>query len=97
MQARKSLFILAICVLGAAPAFAADSAIGRISYIYPDGHHIILDSRDEYTLAPNVDGSKLQVARFVRLSLSNGQVTQVSPGPASLAGTWTDAAAAALS
>ena len=94
MQARKSLCILAALVApGATPAFSADSAMGRISYIYPDGHHIILDSRDEYTLASNIDASRLGVAQFVRLSLSGGQVTQVSPGPASLAGSWTGAAA----
>ena len=96
MQARKSLLVLAILAgLGAVPAVAADSAIGRITYIYPHGHHIILDSRDDYTLASNIDASKLEVARFVRLSLRDGQVTHVSPGPAALAGTWTDAAAAA--
>jgi hypothetical protein len=94
MQARKSLFLFAALIaLGTTPAFSADSAMGRITYVYPDGHHIILDSRDEYTLASGVDASRLGVAQFVRLSLSGGQVTQVSPGPASLAGYWTGATA----
>lgn len=95
MPARKSLLVFAVVsVLGTVPAFAAGSAIGRITYIYPDGHHILLDSRHEYTLASSVDASKLAVAQFVRLSLNGDQVTQVSPGPPALAGTWTDSAAA---
>lgn len=95
MQARKILPALtALMLLGTGAAWSDDSAIGRITYIYPSGHRIILDSRAEYTLAPNIDGSKLGVAEFVRLSLSGGQVTQVSPGPPSLAGYWTDSAAA---
>lgn len=95
MHSRKLLpAFAALMILGAIPAWSADSAIGRITYIYPDGHHILLDSRDEYTLAPNIDASKLGVAEFVRLSLAGGQVTQVSPGPPAQAGYWTDAAAA---
>jgi hypothetical protein len=95
MQARKLLPALAaLMLLGTGAAWSADSAIGRITYIYPSGHRIILDSHDEYTLAPNIDASKLGVAEFVQLSLSGEKVTQVSPGPPSLAGYWTDAAAA---
>lgn len=94
MQARKSLSLLAaLAVLGATPAFAADIAMGRITYIYPDGHHITLDDRDEYTLAANIDASRLGMRQFVRLDLNDGEVTKVSPGPAALAGYyWTGAA-----
>jgi hypothetical protein len=86
MQVKKLLpSLAAVVLLGTSPAWSADSAIGRITYIYPDGHRIILDSHDEYTLAPNIDASKLGVAEFVRLVLAGGQVTQVSPGPLSMA------------
>lgn len=57
----------------------------------------MLDSRDDYNLAPNVDARDLAVARFVRLGLArrNGQevVTRVSPGPPALAGYWVGKAA----
>jgi hypothetical protein len=91
MQARKSLSVMAaLVVLGATPAFSADSAMGRITYIHPDRHHIILDNRDEYTLAATVDVSRVGVAAFVLLNLNGGEVTQVSPAPAALAGYyWT--------
>lgn len=93
MQAKTLLpSVLALAVMGAAPAWSADTAIGRISYIYPGSHRIVLDSQDEYDIAPNVDQNSLAVAKFVRLSLAarDGKtvVTKVSPGPASLAGTW---------
>jgi hypothetical protein len=79
--------------MGASPAWSADSAMGRITYIYPDGHRIILESRNEFALASNIDVSKIGVAQFVRVRLSGGQVTQISPGPAALAGYWTGASA----
>jgi hypothetical protein len=95
MQARKLLpSLTALMFLGTSAAWSAESATGRITYIYPNGHRIILDSRDEYTLAPNIDASKFGVAEFVELSLSGGQVTHISLGPAALAAYWTDAAAA---
>ena len=95
MQTRKLLpAIAALTLLGAGAAWSADSAIGRITYIYPGGHRIILDSNAEYTLAPSIDASKLNVAQFVRLGLSGRTVTTVSAGPAALAGTWTGAASA---
>jgi hypothetical protein len=93
MQAKKLITsVLALAVIGSAPAWSAESAIGRITYIYSDGHRIILDSQDEYDVAPSVDPSKLAVAKFVRVSLANQNghevVTSVSPGPAALAGDW---------
>jgi hypothetical protein len=79
----------ALMVLGLAPAMAAGPVLGRISYIYPDGHRLILDGQKEYNLAPGVDVSRLGVAEFVQLTLGgNNMVTAVSPGPASLAGSW---------
>jgi len=93
MQAKKLLpSMLALALAGTAPAWSADTAIGRISYIYPGSHRIILDSQDEYDIAPNVDPNALAVARFVRLNLAvtagRTVVTRVSPGPAALAASW---------
>ena len=44
----KNLFLsaAALVLAGAGPALAAD-VLGRISYIYPDGHRLILDSQKE--------------------------------------------------
>ena len=87
----KNLFLsaAALVLAGAGPALAAD-VLGRISYIYPDGHRLILDSQKEYAIAPGVDMSKHGVAEFVRLTVgANNEVTAIAPGPANLAGTWT--------
>ena len=89
MQMKKTLFAAAaIALLGAAPAYAAD-AIGRISFIYPDGHRLILDSQQTYAVAPGVNMGNVGVAEFVRLSLSGDTVTAISPGPPDLSGYWT--------
>ena len=89
---KNSLFAFAaFALLGTSPAWSADSALGRITYIYPEGHRIVLDSRAEYDLAANVDMSRHGVAEFVRLTISGGKATQISPGPASLAGYWAGA------
>lgn len=93
MQAKK-LFpaIAALVLMGAAPAWSANIAICRISYVYPDGHRIILDAQDEYDIGPGVDANAPAVAKFVKLNLTTRDgkpvVTQVSPGPAVLAGYW---------
>jgi hypothetical protein len=93
MQAKTILpAIAALALVGATPAWSAQTAIGRISYIYPDGHRIILDAQDEYDIGPGVDANSLAVAKFVKLRLDTKDgrpvVTQVSPGPAALAGYW---------
>lgn len=90
MQMKNALLsAAALIVLGAAAAMAAGPVLGRISYIYPDGHHLILDGQKEYTLAPGVDSSRLGVAEFVQLTLgANNVVTAVSPGPADQAAYW---------
>jgi hypothetical protein len=92
MQTRKALLIAAAAtLLSAVPALAADT-LGRISYIYPDGHRLILDAGKTYTLAPSVDTKSIGVAEFVRLTLGpDGRVTSISPGPPALAGYWTGA------
>jgi len=79
----------ALVLLSAVPAFAAGSAIGRISYLAPDGKMLILDAQKEYTIAPGVDLSKHGVAEFVRLTLgANDEVTAIGPGPADQAAYW---------
>jgi hypothetical protein len=90
MQMKKPLLVIAAAaMLGAVPAHAADSALGRISYIYPDGHRLILDADKTYSLAPGVNTHAIGVAEFVRLSLGSGDtVTAISPGPPELAGSW---------
>ena len=93
MQAKKIIpAIFALALAGATPAWSADIAIGRISYIYPDGHRIILDAQDEYDIGPGVDPGSLAVAKFVKLSLATRDgkpvITHLSPGPAALAGSW---------
>ena len=90
MQMKKTfLAAAAIALLGTLPASAADSALGRISYIYPNGHRLILDSQSEFTLAPSVNTGRIGVAQFVRLGLGpDGMVTSISPGPPELAGYW---------
>ena len=90
MEMKKLLFAAAALVtLGAFPASAADSALGRISYIYPNGHRLILDSENNFSLAPSVSTKTIGVAEFVRLSLGpNDMVTAISPGPPELAATW---------
>ena len=78
-----------LVLLGTAPTLAADPVLGRISYIYPDGHHLILDGQKEYAIAPGVDLSRHGVAEFVRLTVgANNQVTAISPGPANQAAYW---------
>jgi len=91
MQTKNALLIAvaAAAIFGAVPASAADSVLGRISYIYPDGHRLILDAQKTYALAPSVDGNAIGVAEFVRLSLGSGdRVTAISPGPPELAAYW---------
>jgi hypothetical protein len=91
MQMRKLLFAAAaLAALGAVPAYAADS-LGRISYIYPDGHRLILDSERTYSVAPSVNMKGVGVAEFVRLGLAGDTVTSISPGPPALAAYWTSA------
>lgn len=76
--------------LSLAPAFAANSVVGRVSYVYPNGHRLILDSQREFDLAPNVDMGNHGVAEFVRLTLGfDGRVTGISPGPEGQAAYWT--------
>jgi len=91
MQTKRLLFVVATVVaLGAVPAAAADSVLGRISYIYPDGNRLILDSQKTYTLAPGAKTAAIGVAEFVRLNVGdNKTVTSISPGPPELAGYWT--------
>jgi hypothetical protein len=91
MQMKNALLIAvaAAAMLGAVPASAAESALGRISYIYPDGHRLILDAQKTYALAPGVDSKAIGAAEFVRLSLGSGDmVTAISPGPPELAAYW---------
>jgi len=91
MQMKKSfLIVAAAALLGAAsPAFTAGSAMGRISYIYPDGHRLILDAEKTYSLAPSVNTKAVGVAEFVNLTLGpNDVVTTISPGPPDLAAYW---------
>lgn len=40
-----------LILLTAVSAIAADAAIGRITYIYPNGQHLILDGEREYSSA----------------------------------------------
>jgi hypothetical protein len=89
MQAKKwFLSLTALLLVGTGPAWSA-TAVGRITYIYPDGHRFILNSGSEYTLGPNVSASSLAVAELVRVESKTrgGQAiaTSVSPGPASAA------------
>jgi hypothetical protein len=91
MQMKNALLVAvaAAAIFGAVPASAADTALGRISYIYPDGHRLILDAQKTYTLAPGVNSKAIGVAEFVRLSLGSGNtVTAISPGPPELAAYW---------
>lgn len=90
MQMKNAILsVAALIVLGAAPVMAAGPVLGRISYIYPDGHHLILDGQKDYTLASGVDSSHLGIAEFVQLTVgANNVVTAVSPGPAAQAGNW---------
>jgi hypothetical protein len=91
MEVPMRKFVLAaaaLAMLGATPAFAAD-AIGRISYLAPDGKMLILDGQKEYNIASGVDVSKHGAAEFVRLTLgANDEVTAIGPGPAAQAGYW---------
>jgi len=78
-----------VAVLGFSPAWSADPVYGRITYVYPDGRHFILDGRKKYELAADVDPSSIGMARFVALLFGAGnEVTRVAPLPASLAGPW---------
>jgi len=91
MQMKRAFLMgAAIALLGAiAPASAAGSAMGRISYIYPDGHRLILDAEKTHSLAPSVNTRTIGVAEFVNLTVGpNGVVTAISPGPPDLAAYW---------
>ena len=90
MSINKFFSAVGLLTILAMPSWSATSpTVGRITYIYPDNHRIILNSEYDYDLGSAVDGSKLKVAQLVRLTLSNekGQraVTQVGPGPLSAA------------
>lgn len=79
----------ALVLASAVPAFAAGSAIGRISYLASDGKMLILDAQKEYNIASGVDVSKHGAAEFVRLTLgASDEVTAIGPGPASQAAYW---------
>ena len=90
MQMRNLLWsAAALVLLSAAPTSAAGSTLGRITYIYPDGRHLILDGDKEYALAPDVNRQPIGVAEFVRLTLGpNNEVTHITSGPANLAAYW---------
>lgn len=79
----------ALVFLATAPSMAAGPVLGRISYIYPDGRHLILDGQKEYAIAGNMDMGRHGVAEFVQLTLGpDNQVTAIKPGPANLAAYW---------
>lgn len=50
-------------------AWADQSVVGRITYIYPDHHRIILDSNYVYELAFSTDASSVAVANLVKLKI----------------------------
>ncbi len=88
MKVRTLILSTALILAGASSAMAA-TAIGRISYMYPDGRALILDAQNEYNIAPGVDTKSHGVAEFVRLTLdAKNEVTAIAPGPAAQAAYW---------
>jgi hypothetical protein len=79
--------IPAMALLGISPSWPADLVAGRISYVYPDGRHFLVDDRRVYELASGADAAALRPGKFVALILgSSNRVTRVAPLPESLAG-----------
>jgi hypothetical protein len=88
MKVRTIILSAALILAGASSAMAA-TVIGRISYLYPDGHALILDSQTEYKIAAGVDTKPHGAAEFVRLTTNaNNEVTAIGPGPADQAAYW---------
>jgi hypothetical protein len=69
--------ILALLALVTGSAARADTAIGRITYISPDGHQLILDSNDVYSVAPHADPLSATVADRVKITFENHGVQRV--------------------
>ena len=69
----KRRVLISVIALGASLPSAAWAATvtGRITYLDPNGHHVMLNNSDMYALSPDVGPTGLEVGRLVTVDVTN--------------------------
>lgn len=69
---KSRVLISAIALVASLPSAAwAATVTGRITYLDPNGHHVMLDNSDMYALSPDVGPTGLEVGRLVTVDVTN--------------------------
>jgi hypothetical protein len=69
---KSRVLISAIALVASLPSAAwAATVTGRITYLDPNGHHVMLDNSDMYALSPDVGPTGLEVGRLVTVNVTN--------------------------
>ena len=88
MNIKRAAIIAAMLCLSAG-AVSAASATGRITFISQDGHQLVLDNGDPFTLGPSVTLPSVGVGDLVRVNWAGkaGQqvITSLTKAPPSVA------------
>lgn len=70
MKSRVLISVIALVASLPSAAWAA-TVTGRITYLDPNGHHVMLDNSDMYALSPDVGPTGLEVGRLVTVDVTN--------------------------
>jgi hypothetical protein len=70
MKSRVLISVIALVASLPSAAWAA-TVTGRITYLDPNGHHVMLDNSDMYALSPDVGPTGLEVGRLVTVNVTN--------------------------
>jgi hypothetical protein len=70
MKSRALISVIALVASLPSAAWAA-TVTGRITYLDPNGHHVMLNNSDMYALSPDVGPTGLEVGRLVTVNVTN--------------------------
>lgn len=70
MKSRVLISVIALMASLPSAAWAA-TVTGRITYLDPNGHHVMLNNSDMYALSPDVGPTGLEVGRLVTVDVTN--------------------------
>lgn len=70
MKSRVLISVIALVASLPSAAWAA-TVSGRITYLDPNGHHVMLNNSDMYALSPDVGPTGLEVGRLVTVDVTN--------------------------
>jgi hypothetical protein len=70
MKSRVLISVIALVASLPSAAWAA-TVTGRITYLDPNGHHVMLNNSDMYALSPDVGPTGLEVGRLVTVDVTN--------------------------